>query len=263
MLKKISYKTIATCIFIISVILIIVNISIPVNEYWQSIIVSLAVNLISSVIIIYLIDIKKEKDAESELNRRKKFIYRQLISPINNYKSLLLNMYKATTSKQDFDLLILQHGSKDYLKAFKNMNNLDLNKDGFIYNPISGRHIIWKEIIIDEIFKYIDNIETFYNNHSYFLDNDLSEKLCEIVVYKKSKILASHTLSLNVQFSGAEQFIDIFNLLKIYEITNDIIKLIIPYVNQDAFKIDKGFERNDISPSFESGLREGVKNEKD
>lgn len=256
MLKKVSYKTIAAVIFVISIISLLICKSAPIGEYWQSIIVSLAINLVSSVVIIYLIDIKKEKDASEELKRKRTFIYKKLVLPINRYNYLLISMYKAITSKKNFNLSIFDYNSKDYLKIFKNMNNLDLDKAGYVHDPLSNKDYSWKEIIIKEWHKYVKDIEQFYNSNSYLLDNDLSEKICAIVAYKENEMMAYQFLELDLCFEENSILFDMLGLIDIYRLTNDIQKIIADYVESNSFEIDDNFIKNDDSTHFESGLKE-------
>ena len=68
------------------------------EDYIKTIFIAIFVNLISAVIIIYLIDVKKEDDIHKELVKKRKIVYRQLINPLKGFDSFILHMYKAAVT---------------------------------------------------------------------------------------------------------------------------------------------------------------------
>lgn len=60
-INTMNYKYIALTIFIGSILFLILFKNQVLSEYIKTIIISLCINLISSIIIIYMIDLKKEK----------------------------------------------------------------------------------------------------------------------------------------------------------------------------------------------------------
>ena len=101
-----NYKKITRILLIIAGILLVLAIIVlqiipkdsSLNESIKTIAIPLLINIISSIIIISLIDFKREATAQKELEEKRKFIYSQLIIPIHEFDEFILNMYKSTVT---------------------------------------------------------------------------------------------------------------------------------------------------------------------
>ena len=183
-MKKMSYKHVVFFLTIISVILLVIVKNEPTDTYIKTIIISLSINVISSIVIIFMIDIKKENDTKRHIEERRKIIYKSLILPIREYNSLIYNLYKATTKKEKINLKYFNNNI-DIDKIFKNIKLLDVYKEGYIYDIYKKQNMLWKDIIINEYLAYIKSLKEFYNINSQFIDNELSELIFKIISYEK------------------------------------------------------------------------------
>lgn len=159
---KLSYKTMAILILILAVIMLILLKDSGDLQYLRTIGITISINLISSVIIIYMIDFKKEDKAKRELEEKRKIAYQQLILPLNEFDELILNMYKSTASYDEVKNLNYNFENMDLI--LENIKLIDLNKESYIGN-IDLKTQKWKETILKGILKYVDNITNFYENN--------------------------------------------------------------------------------------------------
>jgi hypothetical protein len=254
-INTMNYKYIALTIFIGSILFLILFKNQVLSEYIKTIIISLCINLISSIIIIYMIDLKKEKESKNKLEKKRNIIYKKLIIPIRNYNNLIYNMYKSTTLKDNVDYSIFEFNNINTKKIFDSISLIDIESKGYTYDIYKKRKSLWKEDIINGTLLYINELEDFYNNNLVELDNELTELLCEIISYKYIKNVCNQILYLKAQISSK----DLLNILAVENIfvkTNKIIKKIEPYVDLSMLSLDKNIMNKDnISPEFGSSIK--------
>lgn len=250
-----NYKYVALTIFIVSTLFLIIFKNQALSEYIKTIIISLCINLISSIIIIYMIDLKKENEHKKQLEKKRKIIYKKLINPIRDYNNLIYNMYKSTTLEENIDYSIFDFNHINPQKIFDSISLIDIESKGYKYDIYKKRSLLWKEDIINETLLYINELEDFYNNNLAELDNELTELLCEIISYKYVKNICNQILSLKAQI-GSKDLLNILAVEKIFVETNRIIKKIEPYVNLKSLNLNKNIMmRNDVSPKFGSSIK--------
>lgn len=251
-MKKINYKIIATIVLILSLLMLIILINDSICNYIRTIGISIAINLISSVIIIYLIDIKKEKEEQENINEKRKIVYRKLIIPIGDFDNFILNMYKSTTTKNEMEEFVYDVNNVE--KIIKNIKLINNEKDSYIYDINLKRTQTWKETIITQILDYIYKLEKFYEDNSYILSNNLNKSTMDIISIKSNDHIVKHILQLNASIS-TENLLKVFNLEKIILSTFYIKSEILRVYDANTFKINKeNLLRNDISPKFKSGI---------
>ncbi|MBQ3307028.1 MAG: hypothetical protein IJG68_02420 [Bacilli bacterium] len=151
-IKKLSYKHIVIFLTIISVILLVIVKNEPTDQYIKTIMISLSINIVLSIVIIFMIDIKKENDTKRHIAERRKIIYKSLILPIREYNNLIYNLYKATTKKEKINLKYFNN-NLDKDKIFKNIELLDVYKEGCIYD-------IYKKICYGKILLLMNILPT-------------------------------------------------------------------------------------------------------
>lgn len=250
-----NYKYVALSIFIVSILFLILLKNQVLSEYIKTITISLCINLLSSIIIIYLIDLKKENENKNKIEKKRKIIYKKLINPIRDYNNLIYNMYKSTTVEDNIDYSIFDFNSIDKEKIFDSISLIDIESKGYTYDIYKNKSLSWKEDIINETLRYINELENFYNNNLTEIDNELTEFLSEIISYKSVKNICNQILYLKVQIKSND-LLSIIGTEKIFVETNKIIKKIEPYVNLESLNLDKNIMmRNDVSPKFGSSIK--------
>ena len=254
-MKKINYKHIVIVLTIISIALLIIMRNEPEEMYFKTITISLAINILSSIVIIFMIDVKKENDTKKQINERRSIVYKNLIFPIRDYNNLIYNLYKATTEKKKVNLDYFDNTSLNIDKVFKNIYLLDIDKEGYIYDIYKKKSMLWKETIINVFLSYINSLKEFYNINSQYIDNELSELLYKIILNEKAKNICTQILYLNLNIKTEDLF-EILNIKEIFYATKQIEKNISDYINIDSLKVEKSsIMADNVSPRFASGIR--------
>ena len=253
-MKKLNYKAIATILLFFSIMILVIFINESIDLYIKTIAISLAINLISSIIIIYLIDIKKEKEIEQELFEKRQCLYKKLYFPIVEFKKLILKMYKATVSKEKFYSQIYTKKGKDPIDLFNIIESLNNEKKGYIYDYQKRKTSKWKDIIIAESLKYIEFLDKFYNDNVSLIESQLANIITKIIKYKNNKHIAIDIIKYNGLIS-TKDLMEVLGLQNIYNVSIELEKYIKKYTNQDySIKENEEFKRDDIAPRFESGI---------
>ena len=180
-----DYKKIAMILLIIAGVLLVLAIIllqiIPKDDsLYESIktIVIPLLNIISSIIIISLIDFKREADAQKELEEKRKFIYGQLIIPINKFDEFILKMYKSTVTYDEMKRL--EYNLENVPMMVNKIKLIDTNKESYIGNLVTTQ--LWRETIARQLMSFFEDISNFHRYYSYFLTNDLICDFNEILV---------------------------------------------------------------------------------
>ena len=267
-----DYKKIAMILLIIAGILLVSAIILlqiipkddSLNESIKTIAIPLLINIISSIIIISLIDFKREADAQKELEEKRKFIYGQLIIPINKFDDFILNMYKSTVTYDE--MKSLENPLENVPMMINKIKMIDTNKESYIgilvttYNNESYIGILvttqlWRETIARQLMSFFEDISNFHRYYSYFLTNDLICDFNEILkIYNGTNNILGLMLNINATFK-MEDIIKIFKLEKLIESSFKIKHEISKYYDEDPFKINnENLLKEDDSPRFKSGL---------
>lgn len=267
-----DYKKIAMILLIIAGVLLVLAIILlqiipkddPLNESIKTIAIPLLINIISSIIIISLIDFKREADAQKELEEKRKFIYGQLIIPINKFDDFILNMYKSTVTYDE--MKSLEYTLENVPMMVNKIKLIDTNKESYIGNLVTTNNNesyignlvttqLWRETIARQLMSFFEDISNFHRYYSYFLTNDLICDFNEILkIYNGTNNILGLMLNINATFK-MEDIIKIFKLEKLIESSFKIKHEISKYYDEDPFKINnENLLKEDDSPRFKSGL---------
>ena len=267
-----DYKKIAMILLIITVILLVSAIILlqiipkddSLNESIKTIAIPLLINIISSIIIISLIDFKREADAQKELEEKRKFICGQLIIPINKFDDFILNMYKSTVTYDE--MKSLEYTLENVPMMVNKIKLIDTNKESYIGNLVTTNNNesyignlvttqLWRETIARQLMSFFEDISNFHRYYSYFLTNDLICDFNEILkIYNGTNNTLGLMLNINATFK-MEDIIKIFKLEKLIESSFKIKNEISKYYDEDPFKINnENLLREDVAPGFESGI---------
>ena len=252
-----DYKKIARKLLIIAGILLVLAIMLlqiipkddSLYESIKTIVIPLLINIISSIIIISLIDFKREDAAQKELEEKRKFIYSQLIIPITKFDEFILSMYKSTVTYDE--MKSLEYTPKNVPLIINKIKLIDTNKKSYTGNLVTTQ--IWRITISKQLKNFFENISNFHRYYSYFLTNDLISDLDEII-----KIYDGTSNVLDIMLYAPfkmEDIIEVFKLEKLIESSFKIKNEIDEYYDEYPFKInEENLLREDVSPRFESGL---------
>ena len=255
MIKKMNYKKVVIALSIFSAFFLIIFIDEPIENYIKTIIISLSINIISSNIIIFMIDIKKENEEKKQMAERRKIIYKSLIPPLRDYNTLIYNLYKATTKKEKIKVKYFNNNSLNADKIFENVKLLDIEKVGCRYNRNKKNCLIWKEIIINDFISYIDELKRFYNNNSQFIDNELSEMMYKIISQEKCKNICNFMLDGTIS-TDINDMLQLLHLKDIYITTKEIEKNIEKYISINDLKVEKSsIMQENVAPKYGSGIK--------
>lgn len=267
-----DYKKIAMILLIIAGVLLVLAIILlqiipkddSLNESIKTIAIPLLINIISSIIIISLIDFKREADAQKELEEKRKFIYGQLIIPINKFDDFILNMYKSTVTYDE--MKSLEYTLENVPMMVNKIKLIDANKESYIGNLVTTNNNesyignlvttqLWRETIARQLMSFFEDISNFHRYYSYFLTNDLICDFNEILkIYNGTNNILGLMLNINATFK-MEDIIKIFKLEKLIESSFKIKHEISKYYDEDPFKINnENLLKEDDSPRFKSGL---------
>ncbi|WP_292887532.1 hypothetical protein [Methanobrevibacter sp. UBA212] len=267
-----DYKKIAMILLIIAGILLVSAIILlqiipkddSLNESIKTIAIPLLINIISSIIIISLIDFKREAAAQKELEEKRKFIYSQLIIPIIEFDKFILNMYKSTVTYDE--MKSLEYNLENVPMMVNKIKLIDTNKESYIGNLVTTNNNesyignlvttqLWRETIARQLMSFFEDISNFHRYYSYFLTNDLICDFNEILkIYNGTNNILGLMLNINATFK-MEDIIKIFKLEKLIESSFKIKHEISKYYDEDPFKINnENLLKEDDSPRFKSGL---------
>ena len=153
-----DYKKITRILLIIAGILLVLAIILlqiipkdpSLKESIKTIAIPLLINIISSIIIISLIDFKREADAQKELEEKRKFICGQLIIPINKFDDFILNMYKSTVTYDE--MKSLEYTLENVPMMVNKIKLIDTNKKSYIGNLVTTQ--LWRETIARQLMSF-------------------------------------------------------------------------------------------------------------
>lgn len=252
-MKRISYKNIAMMILLISIFMLAILKYVNLEDYIKTIFIAIFVNLISAVIIIYLIDVKKEDDIHKELVKKRKIVYRQLINPLKGFDSFILHMYKAAVTYDEMERL--NYNIENIDEIIEKIKLIDNNKNSYIGNSDFSSQT-WKESILKQLLKFSEDITRFNDINSYILPNSLSENIDNILLLNSNKHVIYTVLKFDASIK-TEDIIEIFNFKQLLTSSFKIKEEILKYYDRNLFEIDKKeLLREDILPRFGSGLED-------
>lgn len=250
---KISYRWLAIILLFIAVVMLVILKNTDFEEYIKYVGIAISINLISSVIIIYLIDFKREDDMNQELENKRKIIYGQLIQPLRNFDDLILNMYKSCVSFQEMEELEYNIDNVD--KILEKIKLLDTSKEGYMRKMDFKTIPLWKETIALNFSNLLKDIDKFYADNAYYLSLGLTEDINQILKIKSNKMILNLMLNPIISMEMGS-IIDVFDFKQLLFSSFNIKEEISKYYSEEQFKINKEkFLREDISPGFGSGIK--------
>ena len=272
-MKKIDVKLLLLILFtitiIVSVIILWNNDNSKVDLIFNTILISLSINIISSVILIYFIDERDKKREINEKQRKENVIYKKLISIINEFNSLIINLYKATmTKKINEDDKILTDLYYDIDKLYIQLNKVNINKEGYKCTS-KGNSLIrlnWKQCIIDDLKKLFKELKNFIDVYSFFLPSDILEELEKTLKSERNMYIIENDMinNLNEYVKHMDHGIEKENGKAIFEIVgfknilisiSNVMNCINELNKKNNFQINiNSFNFDNISPKIGSGL---------
>lgn len=151
--KKITRKLliIAGILLVLTVVLFqIISKDTSLNESIKTIAIPLLINIVSSIIIVSLIDFKREAAAQKELEEKRKFIYSQLIIPINKFDEFILNMYKSIVTYDE--MKSLEYNLENVPMMVNKIKLIDTNNKSYIGNLVTTQ--LWRETIARQLMSF-------------------------------------------------------------------------------------------------------------
>ena len=219
-------------------------------DYIKSVVISISINLISSVIIIYLIDFKLEDDKQAEVYEKRKIIYRQLLLPLKQFDNLVLNMYKSTVTYDEMKKLCYDVENIDSI--IEKLILINNEKYSYLYSCELKRSELWKETIIIHSLNFIINIENFYKNNSSDLTNSLNNECVNILSANVNRYISERIFEVPITTEDLLKILNFKKLLKSsFFIKNELLK----YYDKNEIEVDiDKFLNDNIKPRFKSGI---------
>lgn len=290
-MKKLNLNNIRKILLYISIFIIIISTIVLIKNKFEiielifsTIFISLSINIISSLILIFLLDKRKEEEQQSEYEKKQLLIVNNLLNIVKGFNDLIANMYKATMKEfvQDDDN-ILKDLYYDVDILYNQINKIDLNKQGYIAVPtddiFTQISLDWKDCYIHNLKEYIKNIIEIKKYYFSIIDSELMNSIDKIIQSEKGIQLITNSICkdiVNVNLPkiddkkleeeliengddiknkvGKFAFIQT-NLRGIIIETNKICKYIDNITNKKNFLISKEFFNNTCTaPKIGSGL---------
>ena len=243
-----------------------------VNLICDTILISLSINIISSILLIYFLEERDKKRVEKEKLEKQKIVFQKLICIIKDFNRTIIDMYKATMKEKiDNNSELLNDLYYDLEKLYKQLNKIDLNKNSnvlkrtkdILNNP---QHFNWYERYLISLEILLNKSKELINNYAFILDNDMLKNLefvdqSDTILYKTKALLINDlnktvTSELNGKREEWEKAIFIMsNLKSILNSLSNTMKYINKQTGINNFnnKIED-FNAENRSPSIGSGL---------
>lgn len=105
--RKIKLNTIRKIILVLAIVLLLISLIVlflnkvsKIDLIFNTIFIGISINLLSSMLLIFLLDKRKQEEDEKELQEKNKIVTSNLIKIIKNFNDLIANMYKATITEE-------------------------------------------------------------------------------------------------------------------------------------------------------------------
>lgn len=230
---KLNYKIVSILLLIICVVLLYFCRNDGWDSYIKTILISLSINLISSIIIIFVIDGLIKKNNVIETRRLRKMALSRLVISIKRFDDLIIKMYKE--SLKDNKEVSCNYDEKNVTNIINNINLLNSHERGIKVNLSNIEAMSWQTIIVDNIIFYLSDIENFYNNNSYLFDSEIASIFNEILNYLNVVNICKNILKYNAQMNMSD-LTKVLQLEKILLFNFSLRNTITEYVDNANFK---------------------------
>lgn len=252
----------------IAIILTWNNENSQVNLICDTILISLSINIISSILLIYFLEERDKKRAEKEKLEKQQIVFQKLIYIIKEFNRTIIDMYKATMKEKINDSSELLNNLYYNLdELYKQINKIDLKKNGNLLKRTKQiQHFNWYEIYVISLEKFLNKTKDLINNYSFMLDNDILKNL-EFVDHSSTILYSTKTLiiddlnqtvisELNGKREQWEKFVFIMSNLKgILSSLSRTMEYINKQTGVNNFKNKiEDFNAENIGPNIGSGL---------
>lgn len=186
-------------VMIVSIIFTWNNESNHINLIFDTILISLSINIISSILLIYFLEERDKKRAEKERLEKQHIVFQKLIYIIKDFNKTIIDMYKATMKEKISDnseLLNDLYYNLDEL--YIQISKIDLNKNGNILKRTKKiQHLNWYEIYVTSLETLLNKTKELINNYAFILDNDILKNLefidqSNAILYRTKNLLTDN-----------------------------------------------------------------------
>ena len=203
------------------------------NSYVKTVLTSLAVNIISSLIIIIVIDGLIKKNNLIETRKLREMSLNRLIISIKRFDDLIIKMYKVSLKNNNG--ISCSYDEKNVRNIINSINLLDSQEHGIKVNLSNIEAMSWETIIVNNIIFYLSDIESFYNNNSYLFDSEISSVFNEIL----NNLSVINVCKNILKYNSEMNMLDLTKVLKLEKIllfNFSLRNIITEYVDNANFK---------------------------
>ena len=203
------------------------------NSYVKTVLTSLAVNIISSLIIIIVIDGLIKKNNLIETRKLREMSLNRLIISIKRFDDLIIKMYKVSLKNNNG--ISCSYDEKNVRNIINSINLLDSQEHGIKVNLSNIEAMSWETIIVNNIIFYLSDIESFYNNNSYLFDSEISSVFNEIL----NNLSVINVCKNILKYNSEMNMLDLTKVLKLEKIllfNFSLRNIITEYVDNENFK---------------------------
>ena len=243
-----------------------------INLIFDTILIGLSINVISSILLIYFLEERDKKREEKEKKEKQKIVYEKLISIIRKFNRFMINMYKATMKekiKDDDEMLDNLYCNID--QFYRQINKIDFYKNSnvlkrtydIIRNPI---YFNWYEFYLVSMEDFLTKTRDLVNNYAFLLNSDLLNNLrfidnSSLYIFQIKNPLPKDLneiaiLNVNEKEEKWEKSIFVMsNLKNILQSISKIMVLINKETETNNFRIEANdFNAENMNPKIGSGL---------
>lgn len=243
-----------------------------INLIFDTILIGLSINVISSILLIYFLEERDKKREEKEKKEKQKIVYDKLIFIIRKFNRFMTDMYKATMKEKikDNDEMLENlycninqfYRQINKIDFYKNSNVLKRNYD-IIRNPI---YFNWYEIYLASMQELFTKTRDLVNNYAFLLNSDLLNNLkfidnSSLYIFQIKNPLSNDLNEIAIlEVKGKEEkwekvIFAMSNLKNILQSISKIMVLINKETETNNFRIEANdFNAQNMSPKIGSGL---------
>lgn len=239
-----------------------------VNLICDTILISLAINIISSILLIYFLEERDKKRAEKERLEKQQIVFQKLIYIIKDFNRTIVDMYKATMKEKiDNNSELLNDLYYNLDDLYNQINKIDLNKNGNVLKRTKEiQYLNWYEIYVTSLELLLNKTKELINNYAFILDNDILKNLEFVdqsgtILYRTKTLLTddlNQTAISEINGKREQWQKVVFIMSNLKGILNSLSKTM-KYINKQTGinnfknKIDD-FNAENIGPAIGSGL---------
>lgn len=243
-----------------------------VNLICDTILISLSINIISSILLIYFLEERDKKRAEKEKLEKQQIVFQKLIYIIKDFNRTIIDMYKATMKEKINDNSELLNDLYCNLEElYKQLNKIDLNKNSNVLKRTKDlfnnpQRFNWYERYLVSLEVLLNKTKELINNYAFILDNDMLKNLgfvdqSDTILYRTKTLLTNDLNQIVIsELNGKKEQWEkaVFIMSNLKGILNSLSKTM-NYINKQTGmnnfknKIDD-FNAENIGPGIGSGL---------